>query len=66
MTPTHVKKLESGYWHVRFGPERFVQWRIGSVPELRDAFGEPKEEMITQALKVVDDNEFYLPPLRIL
>ena len=26
-----IKKLHSGYWHVRFGPNQFVQWPHGAV-----------------------------------
>ena len=28
-----VQKLPSGFWHVRFGPQRFVQWAVGSYAD---------------------------------
>ena len=38
LTVTNVKKLPSGYWHVRFGREIFVQWRVGCAPDAVDVF----------------------------
>ena len=51
-TPTYVKRLESGYWHVRFGPQCFVQWPIGRVPAADDVFGgddQQRERVAEQA-----------------
>lgn len=50
---TEIKKLSSGYWHVRFGPQRFVQWPIGAEPNVSYVFGEPKEELVRAAAAAV-------------
>lgn len=34
-----VTLLESGYWHVRFGAQRFFQFHRGAEPTLADGFG---------------------------
>ena len=47
---TTVKKLESGYWHVRFGRERFIQWPTHRLPTLDDVFGWVTEEQIAIAI----------------
>ena len=42
-----IQKLPSGFWHVRFGPQRFVQWAEGATPCPDDTFGfftEDKED----------------------
>jgi len=49
MKHTRIKKLESGYWHARFGDHQFVQWPIDSTPELQNVFGEPKEALLRWA-----------------
>ena len=53
MKPTYVKKLESGYWYVCFGPNRFVQWPIGTDPQPEHVFGEPWEDLLRAAEKAV-------------
>lgn len=35
----HVFRLESGYWHVRFSANQFIQWPVGQFPSERDGFG---------------------------
>ena len=37
--PTYTVALASGYWHVRFGPQRFIQWPCGGEPTANDSFG---------------------------
>ena len=34
-----VQKLETGYWHVRFNMNQFVQWPVGGWPRVSDTFG---------------------------
>ena len=57
-----IKKLHSGYWHVRFGRHRFVQWAVGTTPTASDTFGfsiEDKEDAALRAaeLKAEMDND---------
>ena len=57
-----IKKLHSGYWHVRFGPNQFVQWPDGSMPTEENTFGfstEDKEDAARRAaeLKAEMDND---------
>ena len=50
-TPT-VTKLPSGYWHVRFNQNQFVQWPAGCCPIPSDTFGffdEDKEAAASRA-----------------
>lgn len=52
-----IKKLHSGYWHVRFGPNRFVQWPEGATPCPDDTFGfyvEDKEYAAQRAAQAVE------------
>ena len=37
-TPT-VKLLESGYWHVRWNDNQWLQWPSWREPTLEDGFG---------------------------
>ena len=53
-------KLSSGYWHVRFNMDQFVQWPIGSWPLGKDTFGffiEDKEQAASLAGKAVSPPE---------
>ena len=53
-----IKKLSSGYWHVRFGQNRFVQWAEGAAPCSDDTFGfytEDKEDAARRAAQAVDE-----------
>ena len=34
-----IKRLQSGYWHVRLGANRFAQWQVGWEPSWADFFG---------------------------
>ena len=34
-----VTKLSTGYWHVRFNQDQFVQWMVGAWPTAQDTFG---------------------------
>ena len=55
-----IKKLPSGFWHVRFGPNRFVQWPLGATPAASDTFGfftEDKEDAAEQAAQEVRNHE---------
>lgn len=45
---TYVKFLDSGYVHVRFGLNRYVQWPRWREPTEKDAFGWNKEAMIRE------------------
>lgn len=57
MKPTYVRKLDSGYWHVRFGTNRFVQWPKWRKPTEDDAFGWCKSQMVQAADKATSDAE---------
>lgn len=39
MTIRYVELLESGYWHVRFGANKFFQFPKGQPPTMQDGFG---------------------------
>ena len=54
LTPTSVRYLDSGYWLVWFGPQRFVQFRAGDVPTIADAFGDQKEALCRAAQQAVE------------
>ena len=52
-----VKKLHSGFWHVRVGPNQFIQWPVGATPCPDDTFGfftEDKEYAAEQAARAVN------------
>jgi hypothetical protein len=34
-----VSLLSSGYWHVRFSSNQFIQWPVGRSPRTEDGFG---------------------------
>lgn len=34
-----IKRLSSGYWHVRLDMNRFAQWPCGQSPKDEDFFG---------------------------
>ena len=36
---TVTKLSSSGYWHVRFNQNQFVQWPVGGLPSASDTFG---------------------------
>ena len=51
-----IKKLDSGFWHVRFGPNKFVQWPYGSAPTAANTFGfstEDKEDAARRAEEAI-------------
>ena len=56
-----IQKLHSGYWHVRFGPNQFVQWPAnGSIPTEENTFGfviEDKEDAALRAAQAVRQKE---------
>ena len=59
-----VKKLLSGFWHVRFGPQRFVQWPEGTMPAASNTFGfstEDKEDAARRAAQAVDARNLLTP-----
>lgn len=49
-----VKRLESGYWHVRLGLNRFAQWPCGRLPDAHDFFGDWSEVEIRAAIRAVE------------
>ena len=51
---SYIEQLESGYWHYRFNRNKFVQWRVGTVPTMADGFGwiDPKD--LREALQAAD------------
>ena len=55
-----IKKLPSGFWHVRFGPNRFVQWAEGATPCPDDTFwfyDADKEYAVQRAGQAVEDRK---------
>jgi len=54
-----VKKLPSGYWHVRFGPHRFAQWRTGELCRPENVFGGggDKEQLADKANRAVESQK---------
>jgi len=44
MKTIRVRKLPSGYWHVRFGPHRFAQWKTGELCRPENVFGAGGDE----------------------
>ena len=48
-----TKLLASGYWHVRFGAQRFAQWRRGELPRPADFFGWWTAEEMDEAARLV-------------
>ena len=59
LKPTYIKRLDSGYWHVRFGPQQFVQWPIGGPLDPTEhvfggeTAGATKENLMTAAWNAV-------------
>ena len=55
-----IKKLHSGFWHVRFGPNSFVQWAVGTTPAASDTFGffsDEEEAAARRAAQAVEDRK---------
>lgn len=46
-----VKRLPSGYWHVRWNQNRWIQWPCDRAPTMADAFGWVTSEMLEQAVQ---------------
>lgn len=44
-----VSKTDSGYWHVRWNTNQWIQWPIGRQAELADAFGWVDQQMVDEA-----------------
>lgn len=44
-----VKKLESGYWHVRWNANLWLQWPDNSSPRMSDGFGWITEQHVRDA-----------------
>ena len=36
---TFVEKLSTGYWHVRWNANQWIQWPVGELPQLEHGFG---------------------------
>ena len=49
-----VTKLDSGYWHVRFNQNEFVQWMVGAFPTAQDTFGFFMEDRESAAQAAVE------------
>lgn len=51
MSEPTIRVLSTGYWHVRWGRERFAQWPVGSVCRDEDVFhGLPGDAEVAQRL----------------
>lgn len=37
--PPRVTRLQSGYWHVRWSQNLWLQWPVGQHPTIADGFG---------------------------
>ena len=46
-----VNKLSSGYWHVRFNQNQFVQWSVGYWRTAKDTFGFFFEDKVDAACR---------------
>jgi hypothetical protein len=44
-----IKKLDSGFWHVRFSANQFIQWPISRSPTREDCFGWISERQLSKA-----------------
>lgn len=51
-----VKRLDSGYWLVRWSWNRFVQWPVGTRPRAEHAFGWVTPAMLDEAEACVEVN----------
>lgn len=47
--PSYIRRLSTGYWHVRFGPYRYLQWPVGQLPRLDDCHGYGLDERHVEA-----------------
>lgn len=54
-TPS-IALLESGYWHVRWNDNQWLQWLKGERPTIVDAFGWVSLGMLRQAESLVASN----------
>lgn len=50
-----VSKTDSGYWHVRWNANQWIQWPIGRQAELTDAFGWVDQQMVEEANRLTTD-----------
>lgn len=48
-----VELLESGFWHVRWNANQWLQWPASRRPNLDDAFGWVTREMLDHAENLV-------------
>jgi hypothetical protein len=46
-----VQRLSSGYWHVRFSMNQFIQWPVGRAPRFDDGFGWLTEQHLAAAIR---------------
>lgn len=51
MSEPHVSKLSSGYWHVRWSDNLWLQWPIGRAPTAEDGFGWITQSHVNQAIE---------------
>ena len=51
----NIKLLESGYWHVRFNMNQFIQWPKDRPPERADCFGEISDQQIAEAATAIHE-----------
>ncbi len=47
-----IKLLGSGYWHVRWNCNQWIQWPQHRDPTIADAFGWVTEKMVDQARRI--------------
>jgi hypothetical protein len=52
-----LTKLDSGYWHLRFSANQFIQWPVGRFPRPEDGFGWLTPEQWTCANRVADGRD---------
>ena len=55
--PPSVQRLDSGYWHVRFDLNRFVQWPCGRLPREEDGFGWLSPAEYREAARLTQEEE---------
>ena len=44
-----VTQTDTGYWHVRFSMNQFVQWPVSDWPSVADTFGFSAEDQADAA-----------------
>jgi len=52
-----VTKLDSGCWHVRWGPDRWLQWPVGRPARMGDGFGWLTQSNVDEANRLTGESD---------